>query len=127
MRTRQEIKLQTAVLHVRMYPEELEEIRRCAVNCGMSVSAWARTQLVPTSPVIDAAPKKKKKEIVREESATPESGSEPVDPIHAEINRVSNEAIDEGFRELKRMESGHPADCDCMTCTQHRRFLQSAK
>jgi predicted HicB family RNase H-like nuclease len=46
MRLRSEVPRQTAVLNVRMYPEELDAIRRAAKRAGQSIAEWVRENLL---------------------------------------------------------------------------------
>jgi uncharacterized protein (DUF1778 family) len=47
MKLRSEMPRQTAVLHVRMYPEELADIKKAARNAGKSIADWVRERVVP--------------------------------------------------------------------------------
>lgn len=49
MRLRSEIPRQTAVLNVRMYPQELEQIRKAARSAGKSIAEWVRENLLQKS------------------------------------------------------------------------------
>jgi uncharacterized protein (DUF1778 family) len=46
MKLRSEVPRQTAVLNVRMYPEELEFIRKAAKGAGKSIADWVRENLL---------------------------------------------------------------------------------
>jgi uncharacterized protein (DUF1778 family) len=46
MRLRSEVPRQTAVLNVRMYPEELDAIRKAAKRAGQSIADWVRANLL---------------------------------------------------------------------------------
>ena len=46
MRLRSEVPRQTAVLNVRMYPDELDSIRKAAKSAGKSIADWVRENLL---------------------------------------------------------------------------------
>ena len=131
MSKRQKGLTQTAHLPIiRMYPAELEYVRKCAKDANLTLSEYVRSQLatphivdLPNSPIAPNQPIHNASRVAADSCTAPEKVSSQI----ANSNEAKPLHAPSFVNETVARKMGHQTGCDCVHCERIRKVLSTSK